>query len=193
MISSGVRPDAVAQLSESIAAALSAFDNSKLEGAVAAALAGEYYGEKTFRIFAAETDERDERRFWQLARDVEALTAVRLEEFLQEAAIPPPDATLFHDLAKQTARVFSGERHREYCRWVTPMISDALESFRALRAMLADVAPELGQQVFDHEDAFASAWQLLSQGFERACAPLRAHLERYGQQAICFDLEPDWP
>src|SRR5262249_19660615 len=150
----------VEQLNESIAAAFKPFDTSTLEGAAASALAGEYYGERTFRIFANETSERHERRFWELSRDVEALTIVRLEKFLQEAAIPRPDAAPFHHLAKQTAQVFSGEPHNEYCHWVSPLIEDALESFKALQAKFTDVAPDVGEEVFDHENAFASAWRL---------------------------------
>ncbi|MNR22229.1 hypothetical protein D3C85_1391710 [compost metagenome] len=158
------------------------FDKSTLNGAAAAALAGEHYGVSSFHGFSIDTIDPDEKRFWELSCDVELGTLIKLQEYLGERGYSLPSSQVFRDLGNRTVKVFRGEPHHDYCRWVAPQIAAALLDFGLLRDMLQSTA--FGVEMYDHEAAFAEAWEILPLGFKKASYPLEAHLQRYGQEYL---------
>lgn len=172
----------IANLDQEIESAFSVFDKSTLNGAVCAAWAGEIYGATTFDHLSRGSVEVPETQFWELARDVEMLSLHRLELFLLEAGYERPDAHPYRSLGQSTADVFAVLPSAAYCKWIAPQITAALSDFDSLRDKL-DGLP-IGVELYEHEAAFAAAWDLLDEGFTKAALPLRNHLRRYGVSAL---------
>lgn len=167
----------VAVIEAALQSAFSMFDKSTLEGAAGFAWAGEIYGAVSFDHLAADSQDPEEKRFWELARDVELITLAKLETYLAEVGYKVDDDQRFRRLGSDAAKAFEGGPHHSYCEWVAPQIQAALTDFGLLREKLNGTP--LGVEFYDHEAAFVSAWELLGDGFAKASAPFEHHLQQY--------------
>lgn len=111
---SSAHPETRGRLNAVIANTFKPFDKAGLEGAVAVALAGEYYGAATFDSLAADTNEASEKRFWELSRNVELVTFHRLGQYFNEAGFSRPEPSVYRELGDRTVQAFVGEPHHDY-------------------------------------------------------------------------------
>lgn len=169
--------EVIAVIEATLKSTFSVFDKNTLEGAAGYAWAGEIYGAVSFGHLAADSLDPEEKRFWELARDVELITLAKLESYLAEKGYEMEGDQVYRKMGADTAKAFAGGPHHSYCEWVAPQIEAALTDFGLLREKL-DGTP-LGVELYDHEAAFVSAWELLGNGFAKASAPFEHHLRQY--------------